>query len=708
MSVYFQENRHSFFLLGFNTVIIQLVILRELFSIFSGNELLAGLVLACWFIFTGLGAYVAKFKKSRANFYLAFLLITLPLVLTALLLLAVTYFKNQLFHPGVMQGPVEIFFIICCVLFPVCFLSGAAFTVFASCRQGDKNEIAGLYAVESLGSITGGALFSFVLIHFFDGFQILSIVAALNAFYFVKILTTSMRTVSLWFHVALMLLMAGVLAITDIKDSALERLFSGQKIIETSENEFGKLVVTKSSGQFNMYQNGSLINTGNNEIAAEESAHYAMIQRPQAHCVLQISGNAGLIGKEIQKYPVKQIDFVDMNKDGKRLEKKYFSSDGICKSNQYITDPRLFVRKTVAKYDVVLLNTPEPMFAQTNRFYTIEFFKELKKCMNENSVLGLSMPGVENYMNRAAADMNSSIYNTLKAVFRNVILIPGNRLFFISSDGPLTMEIAAAINQNNITNLYVNEYFIDDELLSQKSKTIMWKLDPRAQINHDFKPVTYYYGLQFWLSHYRVQLFYPLILICVIFLLLLSILKPVNIALMSSGFTASSVEMIVIVAFQALYGYVYSQLGIIFTLFMAGLFAGSYFFGGKIRAGFLSFILLQAALLLFLSLAWLFFENVYHLPDVVQYVFYLILFLQATITGMQFAVSTKLKQQPVVANAGNSYSIELVGSAAGALLVTTFAIPLLGIQNTLVSIILFNAYCLLIILINKFLFKRFF
>ena len=703
----FRKNSMNFFILGFNAVVIQLVILRELFSVFSGNELLAGLVLACWFVFTGLGALLVKYISHKMNSFFSYLLLTLPLALTALLLLSFTYYKNRIFMPGVMPGPLEIFLVVAVILFPVCLLSGAAFTVFVTGHQGDKNEIAKFYAVESLGSIISGALFSFVLIHFFDGYQILSIIAMLNAFFFIALLTINRYSKSLWFHLFFMLAMVGVLTSTNIKKAALEKLFSGQEIIETRENEFGKLLVTRSSGQFNMYDNGMLINTGDNIMATEESVHYAMIQKPEARKVLQISGNIGLTEKEILKYPVRQIDFVDINKDINELEKKYFSTGEVVKINQNFADPRIFIRKASTRYDVVLLNTPEPLYAQTNRFYTEEFFQTLKKCMNTNGVLSLSMPGVENYMNESSTALNSSISNTMKSVFKNVILIPGNRLFFMASDGPLTMNIAASMSQQKFENLYVNAYFLDDALLNQKSKNIVSKLDPDAPVNHDFRPITYYYGLKFWLSHYHVNLLTPLIAICVVFLLFLILLKPVNINLLMSGFTASSVEMIVIVAFQAVYGFVYSQLGVIFTLFMAGLFTGAFFMSKSLKPNFRNFISLQAALLIFLFLLWLLFNNVLHFPALMKYLFYLVMFIQATITGLQFAISTKLKDQPQTVNAGNSYGIELFGSAAGSLLITTLAIPLMGIPNTLVALILFNLSGVLVMLINKLLLRRF-
>ncbi|HPI30485.1 MAG TPA: hypothetical protein PLS26_08150 [Bacteroidales bacterium] len=693
-------------LLGFNTLIIQLVILRELFSIFSGNELLTGVVMSCWFVITGLGAILAKFFKRKVADRFSFWLLTLPIVLTTMLLLTFTACKNLLFQPGVTQSPFELLLVITIILFPVCILSGAAFTVFVSHLAGKNNEIARWYALESLGSIAGGALFSFVLIRLFDGYEVLCAVAAINAACCLFLITVSRQKIILILQASLLLCMAGVVTFTNIKDRALGKLFPGQTIVETVENEYGKLIVTWGSGQYNLFDNGALINTGYNDMAVEEAVHYAMIQRPEAKMVLQVGGDITASEKEIRKYPIRQLDFVDINRDVARLEGKYFAALPVVDVNQYYEDPRIFIHRTNILYDVVLLNTPEPMYAQTNRYYTLEFFWMLKRCLHTDGVISLSLPGVENYMNTESARLNSSIYQTLKKVFRNVEIIPGNKLFFVASDGPLTSEIVKAITRNNINNLYVNEYYLDDAITKTKAGLILSKIDADASLNNDFKPITYYYGFLFWLSHYQISHLWPLTAICLMLLLFVIFLKPVNISLLAGGFTASAVEMLIIVAFQALYGFVYAQVGLIFTMFMAGLFIGSFLLSKLEKVFYRHFIFLQLSLLIFLAVLWLLLNYMLHFSGALRYLLFLFMFLQACITGMQFAMATKLKEQSAALVAGNSYGIELFGSAGGALLTTSLSIPLLGISNTLIALGLFNACAIIIMVINKKFFSR--
>jgi len=50
-------------------------------------------------------------------------------------------------------------------------------------------------------------------------------------------------------------------------------------------------------------------------------------------------------------------------------------------------DARLFLSKTKKRYDVVLINLPNPSNVQLNRYYTLEFFEKLKDNLNARAGL---------------------------------------------------------------------------------------------------------------------------------------------------------------------------------------------------------------------------------------------------------------------------------------------------------------------------------
>ena len=50
--------------LGISSIITQIILIREFLSVFSGNELVFGIILANWLLLTGIGAYIGKYSDQ--------------------------------------------------------------------------------------------------------------------------------------------------------------------------------------------------------------------------------------------------------------------------------------------------------------------------------------------------------------------------------------------------------------------------------------------------------------------------------------------------------------------------------------------------------------------------------------------------------------------------------------------------------------------
>ena len=89
------------------------------------------------------------------------------------------------------------------------------------------------------------------------------------------------------------------------------------------------------------------------------------------------------------------------------------------------------------EYDVAIIDVPAPSTAQLNRFYTVEFLAEIKRVLAPDGVVSFALGQYENYVSPELARMLSSARLSLRHSFRNVLVIPGSRVFFLASDGPL-------------------------------------------------------------------------------------------------------------------------------------------------------------------------------------------------------------------------------------------------------------------------------
>ena len=101
--------------------------------------------------------------------------------------------KNIIFEPGISIGLFQILLGSFVLLLPFCVLSGFLFTYLATKLSSElkANLIEKAYAFESIGSIIGGGIFSFLLVYFLSAYQILGILLFVNI---VVVLTLSVKT----------------------------------------------------------------------------------------------------------------------------------------------------------------------------------------------------------------------------------------------------------------------------------------------------------------------------------------------------------------------------------------------------------------------------------------------------------------------------------------------------------------------------------
>ena len=151
----------------------------------------------------------------------------------------------------------------------------------------------------------------------------------------------------------------------------------------------------------------------------EETVHYAMAQRPDARRVLLISGGVSGTAREVLKYPVEAVDYVEL--DPLILEvARRFLPESLADPRIHViqADGRLFVRQTHERYDVVIVDVPDPSTSQLNRFYTREFFAEVRRILAPGGVLSFSLGTYENYLGKELARLIGVAHRTLRRSLR--------------------------------------------------------------------------------------------------------------------------------------------------------------------------------------------------------------------------------------------------------------------------------------------------
>jgi len=709
------RNRSVLFLaicaLGVSAFVTQLVLMRELLGVFSGNELIFGIVLGNWLLLTGAGSYLGKtcvrLKDPVVVLIVAQLLVAVLPIADVWVLRTV---RDLVFVRGAEVGVTETVLSCFVLLAPYCLIAGFLLTLCSLilARKEDSSSIGQVYFLDNVGDVVGGLLFSFVLVYWFDHFRILYFPAVLNLAFAGLVALLFGRRILLGIACVAAVALVGLVATCDLDAVSTRIQHPGQAILYKGNSPYGRLIVTESSGQYNFIHNGVALFSaqaargaeaaGYADKEVEETVHYAMAQRPDAERVLLISGGVSGTAKEILEYWEDDgggnvgVDYVELDPEIIRVARDYLPeslADPQGRIRVFTTDGRLFVRQAAEpyRYDVVIVDVPDPSTSQINRFYTREFFEEVSRRLASDGVVSISLGHYENYLSEELANLIAVAHQTLGDVFQNVLILPAGRVYFLASDGPLTTEIATRLEDKGIHAEWVKRPYLEADVLRPlRLEGVRRAISEDAPVNEDFSPILYYYHLRYWISQFRVRFGFLEGGLLVILVIALVRARPVSFAIFTTGLAASALEVVLLVAFQILYGCVYHRVGLIVTMFMLGLGIGSATMNRMLPrrsrrdlAG-LEFAVAAYAACLPLVLILLGRIGSAAAAAVASQVAVPLLALGlAVLVGLEFPLAGKADFHTVSSTAARLYTADYLGAALGALLVSTLLIPVMGV-----------------------------
>jgi spermidine synthase len=705
-----QENaiRTGLFALGFLAMGMQVYLIRACMSLFTGTELVAGIVLSSWMLLTGLGAWLARFSGRLAGLRgLTLVLMLFLSLLPWLTIILLNLLKAWLVPYGSMAELNIIAGLSFLVAIPFGLVNGYLFTslnvLLSRTREG--SSVSAAYVIESAGSLVAGALVNFILLWtlgLFQGLAVLTLIYLAGTIVFA--LSFSGKRILL-VSIAWSVGLAAVILFTDPAVFSAHLQYRDQRVICSRSTPYGELAVTEQAGQLNFYGNGLLLFSGGNEMASEEQVHFALSQHPGPRKVLLVSGGFSGTIQEIMKYRPARVDVVEpdpaMIRVGQELTP--VRSNGVVELTRQ--DARRFVRNTALKFDAALINVPAPSTLQLNRYYTLGFFRELKRTLEPGAVVSVSLPTGSDYVSEPAGLLNASLFRTLRAVFGNVIIIPAGKNYFLASDSALSVDVPALVAARGIKTNYVNQWYFDASLMKQRSDYILANMPSMEPANRDLHPRAYFLQVRYWLSHFGDHWWFVAGTGLLLLLVVMATLRPVSAGLFTGGFTAASLEVLVIFGLQVAFGYVYSLIGMVMMLFMGGLAIGSgvcrrIFPRQAFRPYLAVQLALGAAAVLTTALITLLVPS--GIPGyLLQVVMALLVLAVSILVGMEYSLAARLSSPDPAVCVSRNYSADLAGSAAGAFLVTVICFPLLGLAATGAILALLNLASALLLFLRR-------
>ena len=740
----------------------QIIALRQLTAVFQGNELTMGLLFASWLLWTALGSWIGT-KFSRTG-------ITTLGVTVAIqgLLLPSTLYLSRYSRPilGIQAGQmVGLFPIAISSLFtilPIALLTGLCFSLgcqawrFTRTSEMSKSTIGiqQVYIAEAIGAVLGG-ISSFIFLPVIEPFPWVILVAGLGAGAGLWTILSFKKVAFLgWGAIVVIGLIIAILFGKQWEMTTLMPLFAGQKLITKDESPYGQLTATRLAEQTTLYINGVKEATVPDPFSAEDVSHLALSLHPNPATVLLIGGIVGETPREILKHPsVKNLDLVELDPNVIHLAKSEFP-DSIVQilSRREVTvwsrDGRRYLTNSNQRYDVILMDLPDPLNAQVNRYYTLEWFQEIRQHLTDNGILSFSVRSSESSMNREQERFLACIYRTIQTAIPYVKVIPGNKSHFLASPDSIVMQFSAddilqTLKSRGIETVYISEAYLPDILQPYRMQQLtdrITKID--TPINRDFHPVGYYTGLVLWDTQFHTSLkglfvwlrtipFYFLLMFWGVLILILLVIKinrnrkgksvvPLSIrtAIFTIGATGVGLELLMILGFQVVFGVAYGWVAMIITAFMVGLAIGARLVPTeKVRLRW--FVIVQSCVILLPLVLWFLMTQSKVLmgcsSGVGALLFGVGALVAGTLGGAQIPIATALlmKESQKTSQSGEEggqsvgiggrlYALDLLGSALGAIVISAFLVPLWGLSNAFVLLTLMNLVPLIVLCCVKY------
>ena len=587
------------FVVGFVSILGQVVLLRELSVAFYGVELIYTLALGVWLLFSACGAMISRKIEtpSFAKINFLFLLLSVAIPLDVAFIRSI----RQLFSdvPGAYLPLHTQIAVMSAALLPAGLLLGLLFQWTAKAYITGSRSLATAYAIESVGGLAGGICATLFLKFGFQNFVIAllcALVAAGSTF-----LQTDGKWAR-WFRMASISVIVALVALIWNAPAVDRRMtaWTHPNLVDTRDTPYSRITVTLRDKQVSVFENDALL-FDTESTRAEEFVHLAALQHPDPEKVLVLGGGIEGTIREVLQHSPRTVDYVELNRAIMNFVPRNLPLDtqeSFLAGNVHIIfdDPRQFLNHA-SSYDLILVGMPEPTSGQTNRFYTQEFFRQCYARLNSKGVIAFSLASSENFWTAQLQRRMVSIYRAARSIFPEVIFLPGVNNVVIGSRDRLTRDpviLASRLRSRGIrTNLisfsYLRYLYTNDRF-QEIAQTLQTGTAPA---NTDVRPICYQYTLMIWLSKFLPSMklwdFSSLqfkssrtiiwLIVCSLPALILSRtswrIRRVLLAGIA-GFVGMVLETILILHFQTKNGVLFQDIGVLLTGFMAGLAVGAW------------------------------------------------------------------------------------------------------------------------------------
>lgn len=264
-----------------------------------------------------------------------------------------------------------------------------------------KYNISSILAMDYVGSLIGGMFFVFVSLPFFGLTYTPFIVGGINFIVTLFLLPLIGQLVSQkkWIYTGCagvgVLLLGGVLFSDQIRLISEQKRYK-EKIIYQKQSRYQNIIITQKKDVFWLFLNGNQqLSTFDEYVYHEALVHPAMQLSTQKTNVLILGGGDGCTAREVLKYhDVRSITVVDLDSVVTNLARDYWVLSDLNQGS--LSNPKVqivnqdafsWLEEQKLRFDVILIDLPDPKTIDIARMYSKEFYYVCKNHLTDGGTM---------------------------------------------------------------------------------------------------------------------------------------------------------------------------------------------------------------------------------------------------------------------------------------------------------------------------------
>lgn len=662
--------------IGGTGIAAQILLLRELFVSFLGNELTFGLILGAWILWEALGSLLGR----RIQWSLGKVLWTQVAFSSSLFLGLVLSrcLKAVLFGPWGLGGYGEILFVSSLACAAPALLHGA---LFPGCCWLAGDRVGSAYLYETLGTVAGAIALGYLAIPSLGAAQVVILIFALS------MALGILLGKGAWYGLITALALTAVPFASPLEKGLLEGRWPGYRVEKAVHSPYAHLALLSRGGEETLLYNGvPTLTLPHYDPWAALTVHLPLLLHPHPQKVLFIGPAVGGRLREALKHPLREVHWVERDRailellaDRGPVEEAL--SDRRVRFVQ--DDPRRWLRRERG-YDLIFVTFGLPSDLQGNRLFTLEALRTVGESLRDGGILVYELEGSPTYMGAELEGVYCTLLSTLRQVFPHVTFIVAEKSMALASSMPLEDRLRSAGERLRALRL-LSPILTPQGLPYYLSRR--YTPPSACPSNEDGKPVLVYKVLRYEGALYgpalsdllaRLEGSNPLWFLVpfagLSLLMALPLRKRVPAVIATTGVSAMAGELLLVYLFQTSHGSLYLWIGLLLASFMLGAALGAGV--GRDRGSRMDLLVADGVVVAFFALLYL--TCPWEIPP---WGYVGSLSLLGGLAGWQFSVGSNLLGKGGEVG-GRLYFWDLLGGLLGALVVPICSLPLWGFAQT--------------------------